>query len=99
MVSKKKVIKKLETVMDPELHISIVDLGLIYKVTFTRKKLNIVMTLTTIGCPLFGTIETEIKEVLKDLKIAEKNINLELTFEPPWDMERMSPRGRAMLGI
>lgn len=99
MVSEKKVMKKLETVMDPELHISIVDLGLIYKVTCIGNKITIVMTLTTIGCPLFGTIETEIKQALKDLKIVEKDINLELTFEPPWDMERMSPRGRAMLGI
>ena len=53
MVSQKKVISALSDVMDPEIHISIVDLGLIYKITLKKDKVHILMTLTTIGCPLF----------------------------------------------
>lgn len=98
--SKKAIEEKLQEVMDPELNISIVDLGLIYKIDIGKKgDVSILMTLTTIGCPLFALIETEIKSKLKELQIEEKNIHLELTFDPPWSMDHMSERAKAMLGI
>lgn len=99
MVSVKKVKDALEEVMDPEIHISIVDLGLIYKVKVQKEKVHILMTLTTIGCPLFSLIEQEVKNKLVALGYIEKNITLELTFDPPWDMKRITPRGKAMMGI
>jgi metal-sulfur cluster biosynthetic enzyme len=98
-INKKIILKKLEEVMDPELNISIVDLGLVYNVKIAKNKVKIVMTLTTIGCPLFSLIETDIKDKIKGLGINEENINLELVFDPPWSMEKMSKKGRAMLGI
>lgn len=93
--------KKLSEVLDPELNISIVDLGLVYKVEVNKNgTVNIVMTLTTIGCPLFSIIETEIKSKLKTgLGIPENKIKLELTFDPPWSMDKISPAAKAMLGI
>ena len=90
---------KLEEVMDPELNISIVDLGLIYNTKIIKNKVKVIMTLTTIGCPLFSLIETQIKDKIKELGIKEKNILLELTFDPPWSIDKMSKKGRAMLGI
>ena len=57
------------------------------------------MTLTTIGCPLFSLIETQIKDKIQELGLKEEDISLELTFDPPWSMEKMSKKGRAMLGI
>lgn len=57
------------------------------------------MTLTTIGCPLISLIETEIKNKLSELGILEKNIIIELTFDPPWSMEKMSEKAKALLGI
>ena len=90
---------KLSEVMDPELNISIVDLGLIYKIKINKNKVKIIMTLTTVGCPLFSLIESQIKDKIKELGIKEENISLELTFDPPWTMEKMSEKGKAMLGI
>lgn len=98
-ISQRSIINKLTEVMDPELNISIVDLGLVYEVKLTKSKLKIIMTLTTIGCPLFSLIETQIKDKIKELGLKDENISLELTFDPPWSMEKMSKKGRAMLGI
>lgn len=96
----KKIKEALVDVLDPELNISIVDLGLIYDVEIDkRNNVKISMTLTTIGCPLFSLIETEVKNKLKNLGLDEKKIELKLTFDPPWSMDRMSSRAKAMLGI
>lgn len=96
-----KVIKnKLAEVLDPELNISIVDLGLVYKIDQQKSGVvEVTMTLTTIGCPLFATIEQEIKSKLKEIGITDKKVKLNLTFDPPWSMEKMSERAKAMLGI
>lgn len=100
VLTKKKILEKLEDVLDPELNISIVDLGLIYDVKIdTQKNVLITMTLTTIGCPLITTIEEDIKNNLDELGINEKNIKVELSFDPPWSMEKMSPKAKAILGI
>jgi len=98
-IDKKTIKNKLKQVLDPELGISIVDLGLIYEIKIEKEKVKIVMTLTTIGCPLFSLIEEEIKNRLKELGLKEEEIELELTFDPPWTIERMSKEARAMLGI
>lgn len=99
-VTKKTVLEKLELVLDPEMNISIVDLGLIYKVTIKKENfVHILMTLTTMGCPLFGVIEEDIFLKLSELNIERKNVQIEMTFEPPWDMTRMSKRAKAMMGI
>jgi len=97
-ISRKKVLEKLGEVLDPELNISIVDLGLVYKVE-VGKKVKITMTLTTIGCPLIATIEEDIKSKLEEIDVDKKDVKVELTFDPPWSMEKMSPKGKAMLGI
>jgi len=95
---KKQVIKKLEEVLDPELNISIVDLGLIYDVKIKDNAVKIKMTLTTIGCPLFSLIENEIKEKLTTIKGVE-NVNVELVFDPPWTTERLSQKAKIILGF
>jgi len=99
-VTKKSVLEKLDQVMDPEMNISLVDLGLIYKVTVNKdKSVHILMTLTTMGCPLFGVIEEDIYLKLSELDLKRNNITIEMTFEPPWDMNRLTKRGKALLGI
>lgn len=99
-ITVKKIRESLQEVMDPELNISIVDLGLVYDIRqLANGKTKITMTLTTIGCPLFSLIEQEVRSKLKELGIKEKDVELELTFDPPWSMERMSERAKAMLGI
>lgn len=99
-ISESKVKEQLEQVLDPELNISIIDLGLVYEVTIkTDTTVFIKMTLTTLGCPLFETIEQDVKSTLKEIGIPNEKVKLELTFDPPWSMERMSERGKAILGI
>jgi len=99
-ITSKKIKEALTEVMDPELNISIVDLGLIYDVHIDKtKKVKISMTLTTIGCPFFSLIEQEVKNKIKTLGFEEKKIELKLTFEPPWSMDRMSARAKTILGI
>ena len=95
---KEEILNRLKTVLDPELNISIVDLGLIYDIKISKKKeVKIIMTLTTIGCPLFPIIENEVKRSLKDLKL--KNLELVLTFDPPWTMDKMSQESKQLLGF
>lgn len=95
---KKKVMTALTEVLDPELHISIVDLGLIYDVTIdSKKKAHITMTLTTIGCPLFNVIEQEMQNKL--YQIGLNDVSITLTFDPPWSMEKLSEGAKAKLGI
>lgn len=97
-ITEKKLYSQLEKVMDPELNMSIVDLGLIYSVEVDAKNnIIITMTLTTIGCPLFDTIEEDIRTKLKEIKAI--NVKIKLTFDPPWSMDMMSKRGKAILGI
>jgi len=98
-ITKKTVISKIENVMDPELHISIVDLGLIQKVVVTDKKVTITMTLTSIGCPLFSVIEKQIQTEIQTLGIPKENIHIILSFEKPWSMDDMTKNGKAMLGL
>lgn len=99
VLNKKLIISKLTEVMDPELNISIVDLGLVYDTKITKNKVKIIMTLTTIGCPLFSLIETQIRDKIKELGVKDEDISLDLTFDPPWSMEKMSKKAKAMLGI
>ena len=98
-ITEETIQKKLAEVMDPEINISIVDLGLIYGVKKEGEKVVVTMTLTTIGCPLISMIEDEIKNKLKEIGIEENNVAIDLTFDPPWSMEKMSKKGKAMLGI
>ena len=99
-LSKELIQTTLEDVLDPELNISIVDLGLVYEITITEeKKVTVRMTLTTIGCPLFSLIETEIRNKVQTLGIKDNDITIDLVFDPPWSMEKMSERAKAMLGI
>ncbi len=99
-ITESQIKEQLEQVLDPELNISIVDLGLVYEIKMKDEdSVDIKMTLTTLGCPLFETIELDVKAALKKIGLKEEKIKLELTFDPPWSMERMSERGKAILGI
>lgn len=89
---------KLFEVMDPELYISIVDLGLVYEVKENDGVVDIAMTLTSMGCPLFETIEDDIKNKVKEID-GIKETHVRLVFDPPWSMDRLTERARAVMGI
>lgn len=99
----------LRTVIDPELGVDIVSLGLIYSVEIapvetpsgTRQRAHVVMTLTTPGCPLAPTIEDMIRRALDDIPNldAYRDLTLEVTFDPPWVPDMMDAETRAQLGV
>lgn len=100
MTTVKEIETALKTIPDPELGISIVDLGLVYGITVngTEGTVTVKMTLTSVGCPLFHLISEPIREAVSALP-GVKKVNVDLTFEPPWSVERMSPQARMQLGI
>ncbi len=99
MVTKKDVEAVLDTIPDPEIGISILQLGLIYAVEVADDgNVHITMTLTTIGCPLFDHIEGPIKQEVAKLD-GVKTITVELTFDPPWTPDTMSEEAKMQLGF
>ena len=99
MLTKRAVEEVLKTIPDPEIGISIMDLGLVYEVNIEKGgTVNIRMSLTSIGCPLFDLIANPIREKVGAIS-GVKNVNVELTFEPPWSVERMTEEAKAQMGL
>lgn len=91
--------EQLEEVMDPELNIDIVNLGLIYDVQIDEdKNVKVTMTLTAMGCPLAGTIEQQVKEAVKKVD-GIQDVQVDIVWDPPWDKSRMSRYAKIALGI
>jgi len=89
---------QLEKVIDPEMYISIVDLGLVYNVYVDKSHVHVDMTLTTLGCPLFPVIERDIEARLTEVD-GITSVKVQLTFDPVWSTEKMTEKGKAILGI
>lgn len=97
--TEEQVREKLHLVLDPELGISIVELGLIYGIAVDDEgKCTITMTLTTMGCPLFGQIQKEIEDRVMEIESIE-DVETTLTFDPPWTIEKMTPEAKIQLGL
>ncbi len=87
---------RLKQVIDPEVGVNIVDLGLIYDLVFDKDGLRIVMTFTSESCPLGPQLVAEAERVLCFLP-GTPNVTIAVTFDPPWSPERITPDGRAWL--
>jgi len=98
MITKKDVMKALKECYDPEIGISLVDLGLIYDVKVDKDKVDIKMTLTTPGCPMHTFMVKDVREKVKSLK-GVKEVNVELVWDPPWTPDRMSEKVKKQLGM
>ena len=93
---KKEVLELLEKVQDPEVGLDIVNLGLIYDIIEEEEKIIIKMTLTTPTCPMGPYILSEVQEALRKL---DKDVEVHLVWDPPWSAERISEKGKIILGI
>ncbi len=93
-----KVRAALEKVFDPELHINIVDLGLVYDVREEGGVVEVEMTLTSPGCPLASVIDKQVQDAVKKVK-GVKKVTLELIWDPPWTSDMMSDEAKAELGF
>jgi metal-sulfur cluster biosynthetic enzyme len=98
MELKDQVMYQLKKVIDPELGINIVDLGLIYDVKFpTPKQVTVIMTLTTPGCPLHDSITSGVKYSVEDIEEIDE-VDVQLVWEPAWTPEKMTEAGKRQLG-
>lgn len=108
MIDSQAIINVLKTVIDPELGQNIVDLGLVYNVTVhdkpqdnhTQPIITVTMTLTTPGCPLAPYFVTQVKEVVATAAgISVDEVEVDLTFDPPWTQDLMSEELKLQLGL
>ena len=87
----------LKQCMDPEVPLSIVDMGLIYGIDVNEKNdVNIKMTMTTQGCPLHETMVDDVKRYTKKVS-GVNDVNVEIVWDPPWTMDKMSDDAKAMM--
>ena len=104
---KQELIERIEAelendVIDPELGVDIVNLGLVYGIDVDDdKNVKITMTLTSMGCPLAGTIVSDIKTALKDLQEFKEinEVDVDIVWNPPWDKDKMSRYAKIALGV
>ena len=87
----------LKQCMDPEVPLSIVDMGLVYGIDISdNNDVNIKMTMTTKGCPLHDTMVDDVKRYTKKVP-GVNNVNVDIVWEPPWSMDKMSDEAKALM--
>lgn len=90
---------EMEKVHDPEIGLDVVNLGLIYKVEFDSKSnCDITLTFTSMGCSCITEVQDNLKSVIGDMDEVN-SVNLNVVWEPAWDLTRISRFGRISLGI
>ena len=103
MINKKelenRIIEVIKTIYDPEIPVNIYELGLIYDVNVNDENMvKILMTLTTPNCPVAESLPQEVKDKVKSLDQVS-DVELEMTFDPPWNKELMSDEAKLELGF
>ena len=94
-----KIVKVLKSIYDPEIPVDIYELGLIYDVMVnTDDEVKILMTLTSPNCPVAESLPREVEEKVKKLENV-KDVEVEITFDPPWSKDLMSEEAKLELGM
>jgi metal-sulfur cluster biosynthetic enzyme len=88
----------LRRVVDPEVALSIVDVGLVYGVAVDDARVHVRVTMTSAACPVADWIVDELRAELSRVVGPQRSIEAELVWEPPWSTERMSARAKAFMG-
>lgn len=97
---KEKIFEELELVIDPELGIDVVNLGLIYEVSINEENdVHIDMTMTSMGCPMAGQIVSGVKSAILENISEISKVNVDIVWNPPWSKDRMSRYAQLALGI
>jgi len=96
-ISEEQVRASLKQCMDPEIPISIVELGLIYDIDISDKNdVNIKMTMTTKGCPLHDTMVDDVKRYTRKVS-GVNNVNVDIVWDPPWSMDKISDEAKSVM--
>ena len=98
MIAYEDVINALHTVEDPELGMDIVELGLFYDAEIDGEKVKVVHSLTSMGCPAGPMIQEGIVDAVRSVD-GVGEVEVELTFDPPWTPDRMSDDAKFILGF
>ncbi len=98
MPTREELIEVLRQVEDPELGMDIVDLGLLYDVQVEDATARVTYSLTSMGCPAGPLIAQDIDTVVRQVEGIE-DVELELTFDPPWTPDKMSDDAKFILGF
>jgi metal-sulfur cluster biosynthetic enzyme len=98
MPTRDEVFEALRQVEDPELGMDIVDLGLLYDAEIEGSKVKVIHSLTSMGCPAGPMIQDDIRSVVSSLPDVD-DVEIELTWDPPWTPDRMSEDAKFILGI
>ena len=98
MPTRDEVIEALRQVEDPELGMDIVDLGLLYDVEVEGPRIKVTHSLTSMGCPVGPLIQEDINRVTRELPGVE-DVDVELTWDPPWTPDKMSDDAKFILGF
>ena len=97
IVNAENVRDSLKNCMDPEVPLSIIDMGLIYGIDISENNdVNIKMTMTTKGCPLHETMVDDVKRYAKKVS-GVNNVDVEIVWDPPWTMDKMSDEAKAKM--
>lgn len=98
MITKEKVLEALVRVYDPEIPISVVDLGLVYDVRVEGGKVEVDMTMTMPGCPMHALMTRQAEERIRKLEGVEEAV-VKLVWDPPWSPARMNDGAKRLLGF
>ena len=98
MPTRDEVIEALRQVEDPELGMDIVDLGLLYDVEVEGPRVKVTHSLTSMGCPVGPLIQEDINRVAREVPGVE-DVDVELTWDPPWTPDKMSDDAKFILGF
>jgi len=96
-VNVEQIRESLKNCMDPEVPLSIIDMGLIYGIDVSENNdVNIKMTMTTKGCPLHDTMVDDVKRYTKKIS-GVNNVQVDIVWDPPWTMDKMSDEAKAKM--
>ena len=97
MATEDQIMETLSRILDPEIGINIVDLGLVYNLILDEKTIKIIMTLTTPGCPMHSSISQGVENAVRRLDNS-REVKVELVWAPKWTPDMMSENARRQLG-
>ena len=96
--TREDIISAIKTVYDPEIPVNIWDLGLVYNIDITDQEIVITMTFTSPTCPMMEELMAQLKDTVQNVA-GGTPVRVELVWDPPWDLSRMSDEARLELDL
>jgi metal-sulfur cluster biosynthetic enzyme len=97
MATESDIREALRQVLDPEIGVNIVDLGLVYRIDVEEARARIVMTMTSLACPLVDYLKELVASAIHERVPSVADVDIVIEWEPPWDPGMMSAEARRQL--